>query len=222
MDHLSRRIHIDNDGDGLSNVIYDFRFHTTLQTPNSFLYNTGPITSLTSTNWNRKQFYSVTREDAGKGTSKVLGSNLSCPPCNIGPLSTPNYSALAAAAVHSLPNGAKVFAGQRLEGFYVDLGAIFDLGTLRPFQQLHLGHILPSVAAVNATKDVNVHTIAIEVPIGDLTQNGTAPTDPMKTRSVIGVWTSARRQKVRSQLTSRARKSRAARGCRSPASATRW
>ena len=31
----------------------------------------------------------------------------------------------------------KVFAGQRAEGFYVDLGSIFDLANLRPFQQLH-------------------------------------------------------------------------------------
>jgi hypothetical protein len=196
-DDVQYRIHIDNDGDGLSNVIYDFRFHTTLQTPNSFLYNTGPINSLTSTNWNRKQFYSVTREDAGQGTSKVLATNLSCPPCNIGPLSTPNYGALATAAVHDLPNGRKVFAGQRSEGFYVDLGAIFDLGTLRPFQNLHLPKIVPSAAGVNATKDLNVHTIAIQVPIDDLTHNGNVPTDPMKARSVIGVWTSARRQKVR-------------------------
>ena len=31
----------------------------------------------------------------------------------------------------------KVFAGQRAEGFYVDLGAVFDLGDLRPFASAH-------------------------------------------------------------------------------------
>ena len=40
-------------------------------------------------------------------------------------------------AVHDLPGGVKVFAGQRAEGFYVDLGSIFDLANLRPFEQLH-------------------------------------------------------------------------------------
>ncbi len=50
-----------------------------------------------------------------------------------------------AAAVHSLGHGRKVFAGQRAEGFHVDLGSIFDLGTLRPFQNLHL---IPSADAV--------------------------------------------------------------------------
>jgi len=48
-----------------------------------------------------------------------------------------NYEALVSSAIHELPNGGNVFAGQRAEGFYVDLGAIFDLGILRPFEQLH-------------------------------------------------------------------------------------
>ena len=59
----------------------------------------------------------------------MLGKNLACPPCNIGPRSTPNYEDLGAAAVHSLPAGS-VFAGQRNDGFFVDLGAIFDLGDI--------------------------------------------------------------------------------------------
>ena len=70
-------------------------------------------------------------------TAWSCGSGLACPPCNIGPLSTPNYASLANAAVHGLPGGIKVFAGQRAEGFYVDLGAIFDLADLRPFENLH-------------------------------------------------------------------------------------
>ena len=57
-----------------------------------------------------------------------------------------------------------MFAGQRLEGFYVDLGAVFDLGDLRPFQNLH---VIPTPAApgVDATKALNIHTIALQVPI---------------------------------------------------------
>ena len=61
------------------------------------------------------------------------------------PARRPNYAALAQAAVHTLPSGETVFAGQRNDGFFVDLGAIFDLGDLRPFQNLHL---IPSAAAV--------------------------------------------------------------------------
>src|ERR1700689_620718 len=94
-------IKIDNNGDGYADVTYQFRFDTRLTTPSSFLYNTGPITSLNSANWNSKQFFSVT--GVSGRSSRVLGSHLPCPPCNIGPLSTPNYeSAPGAPAVHRL------------------------------------------------------------------------------------------------------------------------
>src|SRR5215471_8495421 len=95
----------------------------------------GPNLSLDSPNWNRRQFCTVSKVNA-QGVITPLGAGLACPPCNIGPLSTPDYPALAGAAVHRLGGGGKVFAGQRAEGFYVDLGSIFDLANLRPFQQL--------------------------------------------------------------------------------------
>jgi len=88
-----------------------------------------------------------------------------------------------------------VFAGQRLEGFYVDLGAIFDLGDLRPFQSLHIAAMANSVG-VNATNGFGVHSIALQVPMSDLTRSGRTPTDPTSADSVIGVWGSARRQRT--------------------------
>jgi hypothetical protein len=187
-------IKVDNDGDGLAEITYQFRFQTQTRNPNTFLYNTGQITSISSSNWNRPQFYSVTKVDAS-GHSTVLGTNLACPPCNIGPRSTPNYSTLAGEAVHKLVSGEVVFAGQRAEGFYVDLGSIFDLADLRPFQNLHL---IPSPAApgVNGTQGLNVHTIAIQVPKKQLTRDGSNPTNESDSRSVIGVWASASRQKA--------------------------
>jgi len=188
-------IHIDNNGDGEADITYRFRFKVELSNPNTFLYNTGPIDSLDSPNFNRRQLYSVTRVDR-HGNETGLGENLASPPCNIGPRSTPNYAALAKQAVHNLNNGVRVFAGQRLEGFYVDLGSIFDLGDLRPFQSLHLIPT-PDAAGVDATKDVNVHTIAIQVPIHLLTRDGSHPKDPTDPRAVIGVYASASRSKAR-------------------------
>src|SRR2546426_8762734 len=104
------------------------------------------------------------------GGSGVPAWDLPPPPVRIGPRSTPDYASLADAAVNNLGGGVKTFAGQRGEGFYVDLGSIFDLGALRPFQNLHL---IPTPAApgVNGTKGFNVHTIAIQVPKTDLTRN---------------------------------------------------
>jgi hypothetical protein len=190
-------IHVDNNGDGQADISYQFRFQTELRDPDTFLYNVGPIESLNSPNWNNRQFYTVTR--AENGSQQVLGSSLACPPCNIGPLSTPSYASLADAAVHNLPGGIKVFAGQRAEGFYVDLGAIFDLGDLRPFEQLHAQyglHVFSGPApGVNATAALNVHSIAIQVPTSQLTRSGAhGEADPA---SVIGVWTTASRQRVR-------------------------
>jgi hypothetical protein len=201
-DDVLYAIHIDNNGDGEDDITFLFKFTSELAIPGTFLYNTGPIEALNSPNWNRRQVYSVYQVNRG-GSSSVLGTNLPCPPCNIGPLSTPNYPSLAAAAVHQLPGGACVFAGQRAEGFYVDLGAIFDLGDLRPFQQLHtqFGLSVPELQkaapGVNATKAVNVHTIALQVPMRLLTATGLVPTDPSSVLSVLGVYTSASRQRVR-------------------------
>ncbi|MBA2395385.1 MAG: DUF4331 domain-containing protein [Ktedonobacteraceae bacterium] len=188
-------IHVDNDGDGDADITYRFRFKVVVHNPETFLYNTGPITSINSPNFNRRQFYSVSRVD-DDGRETVLGSNLACPPCNIGPRSTPNYGELAHEAVHTLHDGIQVFAGQRLEGFYVDLGSVFDLADLRPFQNLHL---IPTGAApgVDSTKAVNVHTIAIQVPKHLLIKHGTHPKTHKDPHAVIGVYASASRRKAR-------------------------
>ena len=188
-DDVLYEIHIDNDGDGQADISYQFRFHTTVRDPDTFLYNTGPISSLGSSNWNRVQTYDVTVVQGGSSAS--LGSGLPCPPCNIGPLSTPDYASLAAAAVTNLGGGLTVFAGQRAEGFYVDLGAIFDLGDLRPFENLHAQYGLNVFSGpapgVNATNHLNVHSIAIQVPVSAVTISG---------HPTIGVWTTASRQQV--------------------------
>jgi hypothetical protein len=201
-DDVLYSIYIDNDGDALPEIEYQFRFRTTLQNEDTFLYNTGPIGSLTDPNWNKRQLYSVSvirsrgrdsDDDRGRGT--LLAKDLACPPCNIGPRSTPNYDTLAVAAVHQLPSGETVFAGQRNDGFFVDLGAIFDLGDIRPIQSLHL---IPSPAApsVDPLKTLNIHAIAIKVPISLLTRDGSVPSDPAAAKAVLGIWGGASRRKV--------------------------
>jgi Domain of unknown function (DUF4331) len=197
-DDVRYEIHIDNNGDGQPDVTYRFQFQTRLRNPDTFLYNTGPILSLDSPNWNRRQFYTVSKVNAQGGVAQ-LGAGLACPPCNIGPLSTPDYPALAGAAVHALGGGVMVFAGQRAEGFYVDLGSIFDLANLRPFQQLHnqfgMNVFTGPAPGVNAANHLNVHSIAIRVPITSLVRSGAS--GQAGPRPVIGVWTTASRQRVR-------------------------
>jgi hypothetical protein len=189
-DDVLYEIHIDNNGDSRADITYQFTFSTRLTTPTSFLYNTGPIHSLSDPSWNSKQFYQVTVLEGLQ--ARILGRNLACPPCNVGILSTPDYEAnLGRHAVHTLPGKVKVFAGQRAEEFYVDLGSIFDLGNLRPLQEANVyakAAGLKSAPGVNTTDRLNVHSIAIQVPISQLTVPG---------HPTIGVWTTASRQRAR-------------------------
>ena len=158
-------LNVDNNGDARPDVSYEFRFKTTISNPNTFLYNTGPINAPTATDpdLNVKQTYSVTRVVGNSST--VLGSNLPVLPANIGPRSNPGaYD--TAEGVRTL-GGTKVFAGPRDDPFFVDLGSIFDLGGLRPFNPAHLIPLAVE-AGKDGVKNYNTHTIAIQVPKTEL------------------------------------------------------
>jgi hypothetical protein len=185
-DSVLYEIKIDNNGDGRDDLAYQFRFTTTTRNPNTFLYNTGPITSLTDPAWNRPQSYTVSlvkfKPNGNPSKPVLLGSGMT-PPDNIGPRSTPNYDALAQSAVTTLPNGIKVFAGQRKDPFFVDLGSIFDLAGLRPFNPFHLIPLAVGSGVDSLAKD-NVHSIVLQVPISQLVE---IP------KTTIGIYASASR-----------------------------
>ena len=156
-------VYADKNGDGKPDVTWRFRF--TNQAPVAFLQNT-------------QQKYTVTRLD-GKST-RVVGSGLLTPPDNIGPRSTANYHALAMAGVHDLNDGSKVFAGQRDDGFFGDIGSIFDLVAIRH-----------GTGATGGGKDFfagyAVHSIALQVPLSQLDNGG---------NHVVGIWAAAERPKI--------------------------
>ncbi len=211
-DAVRYEIHVDNNGDGRADVNYTFRFTKHTKATNfagipTFLYNDGPVTSLHDPNWRVPQTYNVERNGVR------IGTNLLTPPANIGPRSTPDYEAnLGSKAVHTVKNGVKVFAGQRDDAFFVDTGSIFDLAGLRPFNAAHVIPIAvapqPTPTATNApapepavttgVDDIsgfNTNTIALQVPIDQLTRNHALPTGPNDPHAVVGVWASASRQK---------------------------
>lgn len=187
-------IHVSNSGTAEPDITYRFKFKTKVRNKATFLYNTGQITSIDDETWNRPQYYSVTRIQNGR--EKLLGADLPCPPVNVGKRSTPDYATLSAQAVHSLGDGRKVFAGQRADAFHVDLGSVFDLGALRPFNEAHLIS-MPNMGGVNAVQAYNVHSIAIQVPIKQLTRSRTRPSDAASPDAVIGVWATASRRTSR-------------------------
>src|SRR2546425_1169613 len=156
-------IYLDRNGDGKPDITYYFRFKNQ---PNQFFLG------------NTQQSYTVTKVVNGKAS--VVASGLATPPDNIGPRSTPNYHDLATGGIHTLSDGATVFAGQRDDAFFADVGAIFDLVAIRY-----------GTGATGGGKDIlagyGVHAIALQIPKSQL-DNGTNHT--------VGVWAATDRQKV--------------------------
>lgn len=201
-DSVLYQIRFDNNGDGLLDLAIQYRFRTVVGNGDTFLYNTNTIDSLSDPDWNVKQFMDVTaliRQGAPATptfSTFVLGTNLPTPPVNVGVRSTPNYETnLAEASISTVPTGfgdIKLFAGQREEGFFVDLGSAFDLLGLRPFNSAHLAP-LPTSRGVDALAGKNVHTIAIQIPTQLLTRTGALPTGPSDPSAIIGVYSTASR-----------------------------
>jgi hypothetical protein len=189
-DNVLYELHVDNNGDARDDITYQFRFRTEIRNANTFLYNTGPIDSLSDPDWNMPQTYRVTEIQSKQKV--VLGTNLASPPVNIGPRSTPMYDSLRASAVHTLANGIKVFAGQVDDPFFVDLGSVFDLAGLRPFNPAHVIP-LPVKPGVDGVGGFNTHAIAIQIPIAQLTRDGRLPTGPSDPNAVLGIYASASR-----------------------------
>jgi Domain of unknown function (DUF4331) len=154
-------IYVDRNGDGKADVSYYFQFKR--KTGAFFLGDT-------------MQPYTVTRVANGKSTVVARGST---PPDNIGPRTTPDYHALAAKAVTPLEGGGEVFAGQRDDPFFADVGDIFDLLAIRK-----------GTGNEGGGKDFlggyAVHTIALQIPISQIDT-------PSHT---VGIWSAADRPKT--------------------------
>lgn len=177
---------VDNDGDAVSDVSYEFRFRSNTRNPESYLYNTGPVTTLDDPDLNVRQFYSVV--EVKNGRRRILADDLQVAPANVGPRSTPGYDTLATEATYSLGHGIKVFAGPRDDPFFVDLGSVFDLGGLRPLNEAHLITPPTNEAGVDGVAGYNTHTIALQIPKTRVVKDG-EPT--------IGIWSDTYRRQVK-------------------------
>jgi hypothetical protein len=188
-------INIDNTGDGVYDVRYLFRFKTKVLNPNSFLYALPGVSSITDPKLNVQQFYTLTRYTYKKGKQAgetVLGRGIPVAPNNVGPKTIPNYTAVANQAIRSIKGGGKVFAGQRDDPFFVDLGTAFDAINLR-------------VGTGNAGggKDdlagYGVHAVVLQVPKSQVTVDGKSVSGPAASNAVVGVWSSTDRPKLEVQ-----------------------
>jgi hypothetical protein len=187
-------INVDNTGDGIPDVRYQFAFKTTVGNPDSFLYALPGVSSINDSKLNVKQTYTITRYEYKNGkaaSSKVIASGLPVAPNNVGPKTFPNYGAVAGEAIKSLPGGGKVFAGQRDDPFFVDLGEIFDGINFRPNAGTgNQGNGKDDLAGYN------VHSIVLQVPESDVTRDGKPVSAPDAANAVVGVWASTERRTV--------------------------
>jgi len=198
-------MHLDVDRDGQTDIDYEFRFETEIRAPFddlpvayagvdgvaglppgiSALDGTGSEGLGLRQRYTVRQVSRKRRGDLGLGTMFAV-------PSNIGPRTIPDYEALAAQGIYDLANGGRVFVGQRDETFYIDLGATFDT--------LNLRRNPPVLTAAEDSNDgvspfgvdmfsgFNVTTLALEIPISDITD------DP---NAVIGMYASTSRTRNR-------------------------
>ena len=193
-------IHVDNNGDGVEDLTFQFRFKNTskatalnvggkpVKIP---LINSGPIAAVNDAALNVRETFTIdvvrgTRRGGNKAAVTNAGNGqaqFDKPVDNIGDKVFGSQAAYAAyAAQHVYPvnipgcsTPGRVFVGQRKESFYIAVGKVFDLFNLNPLGSESGGNN-------NDLEAKNVSTLAMELPISCLTANN----DP-----VIGAFTTA-------------------------------
>jgi uncharacterized protein DUF4331 len=172
-DNVLYEMKIDNDGDGVEDISYQFRFTSQLRNPNTFLYNTGPIAAPDSPNRNAYQTYTVTKVEHGRST--LVAGPMFTMPDNVGFASTPGYGGNGSGVyeyTETAGGKARVFAGQTDDPFFLDL-RVFDLLYGANFSE----------AGVDSLAGYNVHSIALQVPKSALRAGS----------PIVGVWATASR-----------------------------
>jgi Domain of unknown function (DUF4331) len=187
-------LNVDNTGDGVYDVRYRFQFKTRIQNPNSFLYALPGVSSISDPKLNIQQSYTVYRETYRNGKlrkSTVVGRNLPTAPNNVGPKTIPDYAAVAAQANRTIKGGGRVFAGQRDDPFFVDLGMTFDAIDFRP--NTGTGN---QGGGKDDLAGYNVHSIVLQVPEAHVTRDGKSVSGPSASNAVVGVWASTERKRT--------------------------
>jgi Domain of unknown function (DUF4331) len=189
-------IHIDNNGNGVEDITFQFRFKNNLaditlpiagKNISIPLVQAGTISAASNAALNLKETYQIdiVRGDRRTGQRQAITSasgarDLVKPFDFIGTKtfgSIAAYEAYAAQSIHTITipgcsAPGKVFVGQRKDPFVIALGKTFDLLNLNP---------LATTGGVDDLADKNVTSIVLEVAAACLVAN-----DP-----VIGGWTTA-------------------------------
>ena len=179
-------LNIDNDHDAKPDVTYRWVFSNHYRNPNTFLYNTGPVTSLNDPDLNFRQTYDLLRINRDTRKQKTVVDDAVSAPSNVGAASMPNYNGnlFDAATVEFGSAPSKTWAGQSDDAFFLDL-RVFDL--------LYGANL--SEVGDDTLAGFNVNTLALQVPKADLAKGGKADANP-----IIGIWSTTSRKSTRVQL----------------------
>ncbi len=202
-DNVRYEIHVATGKDlaaGRATYTYQFDFNTAYKNQGTILQSyLGVIKDVGDAAQNLTQTYTVKRIDRRTRQVTTLGSG-KVPPNNQG-VATPAYNRdsngdlvardgvadsanldrYTAQTVYSL-KGYRVFAGQREDGFYGDINAIFDLLKLRALSS----NPAISTSSFDSQAGFNVHTIVLEIPLTAIGGD----------QQVAGVYATTSRQRV--------------------------
>jgi len=170
-------IRIDNDGDAVADLVYRWQFSNHYRNPDTFLYNTGPVTSLDDADLNFYQTYDVTRLNLDTGGKKVIVDDAITVPSRVGSASMPDYSDLRDEGIYA-KGSSKYFAGQADDPFFLDL---------RVFNLLYGGDL--TEVGDDTLEGFNVNSVAMQVPNNKLAWGGDATANP-----IVGIWTTTSRK----------------------------
>jgi hypothetical protein len=210
-------IMVDSDGDAVEDLTFQFRFTNRLANNNAGiklpvgtaqtaipLKNVGPVSTADQSKLNFTESYTlnVVRGTRRGGTVQAVtnastgASTFGKPYDFVGTKtfgSVAAYDAYARSLIHTVTvpgcdQPGRVFVGQRKEGFVVNLGRVFDLVNLVPVDGTAFPGGIMQSAANNELSDVNVTSIALELPASCLKGTG---------NGVIGAWTTASLRQAR-------------------------
>ena len=184
-DGVRYSINIDNDHDAKADLVYQWVFTSHYRNPNTFLYNTGQVTSLSDPDLNFFQTYDLVRVNRDSGRKTTLVDDAIAAPSHVGDASMPGYNTnlFDAATVDFGAAPSHTWVGQSDDAFFLDL-RVFDL---------LYGADLTEVGD-DTLAGFNVSTIALQVPKEDLALGRDAEANP-----IVGIWSTTSRRSVQIQ-----------------------
>jgi hypothetical protein len=177
-------VNVSNDGDANPEIIYRWTFRDHYRNPNTFLYNTGEVSSLKDADLNFFQTYTLKKIRVGE-REKTLVRNEIVAPSDVGEASMPDYGALRDEAIVPAGKTGKSFVGQTNDPFFLDL-RVFDLLYGADFSEV----------GDDTLKGFNTNTMVLQVPKTQIAKAHDAASNP-----VVGIWSTASRRSTRIQAT---------------------